>query len=264
MAVSGDGDRWALINCAPEVLSQIRVTHELHPRNGLRGSPIDSVLLTNGDIDHVAGLLSLREGQPFRLLATAAILDVLRASSAFDVLGEGTVSRCAVELGARFDLVEGVAATIFPVPGKVALYLEAREQTATGTLDTEIEGEQTIGIELTAGGKRALFIPGCAAITPALAARIEGADVLLFDGTLWLDDEMIREGVGTKTGRRMGHMSMYGVEGSIAQLARLEIGRRIFVHINNTNPVLIEGSEERLSAERAGWEIAEDSMEITL
>lgn len=264
LAVSADGERWALVNCAPEILAQIQAVPALHPRGGRRQSPVASVLLTNGDIDHVAGLLSLREAQPFTLFATPAIHEVLRASSAFDVLAPDIVSRRDVELGTSFELVEGVTATIFPVPGKIALYLEQREAAEKGTLATDVMGEQTIGVEITAGGRRALYIPGCATMTNALRDRIAGADAVFFDGTLWRDDEMVEAGVGTKTGKRMGHMSMSGDEGSMAALAGLDIGRRIYVHINNTNPVLIDGSPERVAANRAGWEIAQDGMEIFL
>ncbi|MFT0860810.1 pyrroloquinoline quinone biosynthesis protein PqqB [Ancylobacter sp. G4_0304] len=263
MAVSADGESWALVNCAPEILAQIQGLPALQPK-ALRHSPVASVLLTNADIDHVAGLLSLREAQPFTLLATPAVHEVLRASAAFDVLAPEVVTRTPVELGTSFDLVAGVVAEIFPVPGKIALYLEGGDIRAHGEVQTAIEGEQTIGVELRAGGARVLFIPGCARMTDALRARIEGADAVLFDGTLWRDDEMVQAGVGTKTGRRMGHMSMSGEEGSIAAFAGLDVGRKIYVHINNTNPALIEGSDERIAANRAGWEIAEDGMDIVL
>ena len=253
-----------MVNCAPEILAQIQAVPALHPRGGRRQSPVASVLLTNGDIDHVAGLLSLREGQPYTLFATPAIHQVLRASSAFDVLAPDVVSRREVELGTSFPLVEGVTATIFPVPGKIALYLEQREAAEKGLLATDVMGEQTIGVEIAAGGRRVLYIPGCATMTNALRDRLAGADAVFFDGTLWRDDEMVLAGVGTKTGKRMGHMSMSGDEGSMAALAGLDIGRRIYVHINNTNPVLIDGSPERRLANRAGWEIAEDGMEIRL
>lgn len=264
IAVSADGLNWALINCAPEILSQIQAVPALHPREGSRHSPVNAVLLTNADIDHVAGLLSLREAQPFTLLATPAVHEVLRSSSAFDVLAEGVVTRRPVALGESFELVEGVTATIFPVPGKIALYLEAREEAEKGALATDIEGEQTIGVELRAGDVRVLYIPGCAAMTDALRDRLGGADVVLFDGTLWQDDEMIVSGVGTKTGARMGHMSMSGENGSIEALRQVNVGRKIYVHINNTNPVLVDGSKERIAANKAGWEIAQDGMEIAL
>ncbi len=264
IAVSANGADWALINCAPEILSQLQATPALHPREGLRHSPLTSVLLTNADIDHVAGLLSLREAQPFTLMATPGVHAVLAGSSAFDVLAPDVVERRPVELGSSFDLVAGIRATIFPVPGKIALYLEAREQAEQGSLTTDREGEQTIGVELTAGERRILYVPGCAAMTDSLRARLEGADAVLFDGTLWRDDEMIRAGVGTKTGARMGHMSMSGEHGSIEALRNVKVDRKIYVHINNTNPVLVDGSEERITANKAGWEIAQDGMEIAL
>ena len=258
VAVSSDGERWALVNCAPEILSQIQAVPALHPKGGRRHTPVASVLLTNADIDHVAGLLSLREAQPFQLFATPAVQGVLRANPAFDVLAEGVVKRQPVMLGSSFELVDGVSAEIFPVPGKIALYLEK------GDVETKLEGEQTIGVELRAQGARIVFIPGCAAMTDALRDRLQGADAVLFDGTVWQDDEMIASGVGTKTGARMGHMAMSGEGGSIAAFDGIELGRKVFVHINNTNPVLIDGSLERIAAGRAGWDIAEDGMEIRL
>lgn len=258
VAVSADGERWALVNCAPEILSQIQAVPALHPKGGRRHTPVASVLLTNADIDHVAGLLSLREAQPFSLFATPAVQGVLRGNSAFDVLAEGVVARREVTLGSSFELVDGVSAEIFPVPGKIALYLEK------GDVETGVEGEQTIGVELTAGGRRIVFVPGCAAMTDALRDRLNGADAVLFDGTVWRDDEMIVSGVGTKTGARMGHMAMSGEGGSIAAFGGVKVGHKVYVHINNTNPVLIDGSPERLVAEAAGWDIAEDGMEIRL
>lgn len=264
IAVTSNGRDWALVNCAPEILAQLQATPALHPREGLRHSPLKSVLLTNADIDHVAGLLSLREAQPFTLMATPGVHGVLAGSSAFDVLAPDVVTRRPVQLGASFELVPGVHATIFPVPGKIALYLEAREQAEQGSLTTDREGEQTIGVELAAGGRRVLYIPGCAAMTDTLRARLDGADAVLFDGTLWQDDEMVLAGVGTKTGARMGHMSMSGPRGSIEALREVNVGRKIYVHINNTNPVLVDGSDERITANKAGWEIAHDGMEIAL
>ncbi|WP_029353940.1 pyrroloquinoline quinone biosynthesis protein PqqB [Bosea sp. 117] len=264
IAVSADGERWAVINCAPEILSQIQAVPALHPRGGRRHTPVASVLLTNADIDHVAGLLNLREMQPFVLNATPAVHAVLRANSVFDVLAEGVVERREVTLGSTFEPVDGVSAEIFPVPGKIALYLEQGEIAEHGALATDIEGEQTIGVELKAGGARVLFVPGCARMTDALRARLEGADLVLFDGTLFTDDEMVRAGVGTKTGARMGHMAMVGEDGSMAALSDIKVGRKVYVHINNTNPVLVDGSTERAATDRAGWEIARDGMEITL
>lgn len=257
IAVSVDGDHWALINCAPDILKQIQDTPALHPREGQRHSPIASVLLTNADVDHIGGLLNLRESSPFRLLATPMIQGVLSGSPIFDVLNPDYVSREPIGLDHPFTLLEGLQARLFAVPGKTALYLEGDQ------VEIGVEGESTVGVELISAGKRAYYIPGCAAMTPKLAERIAGADLLMFDGTLWRDDEMVRAGVGHKTGQRMGHMSMSGEDGSIAALAKLSLGQRVFVHINNTNPVLIVDSSERQAAERAGWQIAYDGMELS-
>ncbi|MGF1552196.1 MAG: pyrroloquinoline quinone biosynthesis protein PqqB [Paracoccaceae bacterium] len=262
--VDGRDDDWreadkALINASPDLRAQIMARPALQPRDpdrfGLRDSPIASVLLTNGDIDHVAGLLTLREGQAFRLLATPGIHDVLRANPIFEALS-AVVTREAVGLGEPFALLDGVEARLFAVPGKVPLYLEGE------TVETDLQGEQTVGVEIRAGGKRIAYVPGCARMTGRLAERLSGADVVLFDGTVFEDDEMRRAGVGTKTGRRMGHMAMNGADGSLAAFRDIDVGRRIFVHMNNTNPVWDPGSEARATVEAAGWEIAHDGMEI--
>ena len=258
LAVSADHETWALLNCAPEILSQIKATPALRPRAGLRHSPIGAVLLTNGDIDHIAGLLSLREGQPFALYATPEIHAVLRANSVFEVLNEAVVARRETRAHEPIALAPGLEAEIFPVPGKTALYLEK------GEVEVGAEGEATVGVEIRANGASFLYVPGCARLSEPLRRRIRGAALVLFDGTLWRDDEMIETGVGAKTGRRMGHMPISGPEGSLAGFADLEVGRKVFVHVNNTNPILVEDSAERRAVEAAGWEVAYDGMEISL
>ena len=257
LAVSGDGQSWAVLNASPDIRAQIAASPCLHPTD-LRKTPLASVLLTNGDIDHVAGLLSLREQQPFTLFATGEIHEVIAANPIFNALAADRVARATVEIGHEFEIVSGLHATLFPVPGKVPLYMEGAE------VQTDLEGEQTVGVELRTNGRRIFYIPGCAAVTDRLAERIGGADLVFFDGTLWRDDEMQRTGVGTKTGKRMGHISMSGPEGSIAALAALGIGEKVFVHMNNTNPVLRPSSPERAAAEEAGWRVAQDGMEISL
>ena len=143
------------------------------------------------------------------------------------------------------------------VPGKVPLYLEGENP------ETASETPSNVGVEISAGGARIAYIPGAAAVTAAMSERMARADVVFFDGTLYRDDEMIASGTGGKTGRRMGHMPIDGADGSLAALGSLA-GRRIYVHINNTNPILVAGSPERAAVEREGWEIAEDGMEIVL
>lgn len=256
LAVSADGKSWALLNASPDIRQQIEHNSQLHPR-ALRDTPIASVLVTNGDIDHIAGLLVLREKQAFDLIATAALQGVIETNTMFRALDPEFVRRRTVALEETFTLVEGIEARLFAVPGKVPLFLE------DGEPDTKLEGEQTVGVEMLCGDIRAYYIPGCGAMTDKLAARLRGADLVFFDGTVFRDNEMITTGTSRKTGRRMGHMAMEGPDGSVAALGGLDIGRRIFVHINNTNPVWQAGSERAL-VEEAGFEIAQDGVEVVL
>jgi pyrroloquinoline quinone biosynthesis protein B len=259
VALSADGERWTLLNASPDLRQQILATPALHPRRGPRHSPIAAVVLTNGDVDHVAGLLTLRESQSFALYATGAILSVLESNPIFNVLNPEFVRRERLTLEQAVGLDGGATIVPFAVPGKVPLYLEG-DAPAIGA-----ETEDVIGLELRAGtGQSAFFIPGCAHLTPALAGRLRGAALVLFDGTLWTDDEMIRSGTGVKTGARMGHMSIFGPDGTLAAFAPLDVRRKILIHINNTNPILVDDSAERKAVEAAGWEVAYDGMEIEL
>ena len=257
LAVSCDGARWTLINASPDLRAQIQRTARLHPQGGTRGSPIEGVVLTGAEIDQTAGLLSLRERTPFTLIATAATFAAVAGNPMFDVLSPDVVWRRSIAPGERFSLDGGIKAELFIVPGKLPLYLEGDDP------DVASESAANVGVEISDGTKTLAYVPGAAAVTPALHARLARADVLLFDGTLFTDDEMIRTGTGTKAGRRMGHMPIEGAGGSLAALAGLA-SRRIFVHINNTNPILVDGSFERARIEAAGWEVAEDGLEIVL
>lgn len=256
LAVSADGSAWSVLNASPDIRQQLALLPPLRPR-ALRDTPVASVLLTNGDIDHIAGLLSLREQTPFTLLATGDILEVLAANPVFDAVDRAVVPRVRVGLEAPFALQEGLVAEIFAVPGKVPLFLEGE------TVQTDLVGEQTVGVRLAAGGRVAYYIPGCARVDAGLLARLADADLLFFDGTLWDDDEMIRSGTSHKTGRRMGHISMSGPEGSMARLAGVP-GRKVFIHINNTNPVWQPDGPERRAVTAAGWGVAADGQEIVL
>lgn len=263
VAVSADqGQNWFLINASPDIRQQILQTPALHPdKSRLRHSPIAGVILTNGEIDAIAGLLSLREGTAFVLHAHPRVLQTLARNAVFDVLNPALVPRIPLQLDAPFEprLPDGSAAGLrveaFAVPGKPAWYVES----------AAADPGDTIGVKLwsTTGGAAVFIIPACAEVTPALAARLQGARLVLFDGTLWQDDEMIRAGLGSKTGGRMGHMAMSGAGGSIAALAGLGITERVFVHINNTNPVQVP-SDERARALQAGWRIPAVGEEFTL
>ena len=255
VAVSAGDGRWTLINASPDLAAQIRATPALHPKNGLRGSPIDAVVLTGAEIDQIAGLLSLRESTSFTLYATPVSHAAVASNAMFGAMN--AMKRRAVNPGERFTLAGGIEATTFMVPGKLPLYLEGQSP------DLDVESPANVGIELQREGATVIFVPGAASATDAMRERFARADVVLFDGTLFSDDEMVRSGTGEKTGRRMGHMPIDGTGGSLEMLNGLA-ARRIYVHINNTNPVLIDGSKERMKVEAAGWNVAEDGMEIAL
>ena len=258
LAVSTDATSWWLLNGSPDLRSQILAQPALHPQGGQRSSPIQGVILTNGDIDHIAGLLNLREQQPLALYGARKTLAMLSDQAVFSVLNPALVSKQPFELDHIAHLPDGPAIKAFAVPGKVPLFLE------DDTLVIGEESENTIGLEITSGAKKMLYIPGCASLNDRLLARIEGADVLFFDGTTFTDGEMPNLGLSDKTASRMGHMAISGETGSLAQLAKLTIGRRIYIHINNTNPILVAGSAEGESVRAAGWEIAYDGMEVAL
>ena len=267
LAVSADGGAWFLLNAAPDLRAQIQATPALWPQHGLRSSPIAGTVLTGGDVDAIAGLLHLRERHRFTVYATRSVLEVLAANRIFDVLAPDCVARRPLPLDEPVALAlpeggaSGLSVRAFAVPGKVPLYLEGPDFDPSRLT----EDDTTVGLEIgDAQGARAFFIPGCAAMTPRLAARLAGAPLVLFDGTLWTDDEMIRLGLGAKTGRRMGHMSVAGPAGTIAAFRDLGVARKILVHINNSNPLLVEDAPERQTARAAGWEVAYDGMELEL
>ncbi len=269
LAVSRDGMSWALLNASPDLRQQLERTPALHAdaRLGLRHSPIKAAVLTNGDVDHIIGLINLREAQAFSVYGTRRVLDILKSNTVFQVLAEPLVPRITLALdqptplqGAGTDL--GLTVEAFAVPGKVALYLE--DASAGKNLGTQ-EGD-TIGLKVTdPAAKTAFFyIPGCAEIDERLSQRLKGASVVFFDGTLFTDDEMIEQGLLSKTGARMGHISMSGPSGSISAFSKLGVGRLIYVHINNSNPALDENSAARKSIEGAGWEVGYDGLEVRL
>jgi pyrroloquinoline quinone biosynthesis protein B len=258
LAVTADGDHWFLLNASPDLRQQIQSTQVLWPRKAGRDSPIGGVILTNGDVDHVAGLLSLRERQAFTVLGTPATLKLIEANSIFRVLDPTCVGMRPLRDGVEVDAGFGLKATPFFVPGKVPLHEESGPVSIGGV------GEATLGLEIRSAHARLVYIPGCAKISEDILRRVAGADLLLFDGTTFTDDEMVRLGLSQKTAWRMGHMAISGEEGSLRAFAGVRVGRKVYTHINNTNPILIEGSPERLAVEAAGWEVAFDGMEIAL
>lgn len=261
LAVSADGRHWFLINASPDLRQQILATPALWPDpQHLRHSPIAGVILTNAEVDAVAGLLSLREGAAFAIHAHQRVLDVLQANPIFNVLNPALVPRLPITPGLPFEPAlpdgtpSGLEVEAFTVPGKVAWHREGADLPDDG---------DTLGLTLRAGGRALHVITACAAVTPALRDRLRDADLVFFDGTLWRDDEMILAGLGQKTGQRMGHLSMSGADGAVALLADLGIRQKVFVHINNSNPVLLAQSAERQQVEAAGWIIPEAGREFS-
>ena len=264
LIVGADAGQWILLNASPDIRQQIAATPELHPQGRRRHTPLAAAVLTNADVDHIAGLLTLRERQSFRLYATRRVQSVLQANSIMDVLKRDYVKRDPLRLDEETAVLDaggnptGIRVRLFAVPGKVALYLEdERANDNFGTVD-----EDTVGVEVTSevSGNRFYYLPGCAAMPKSLRERLRGAELVFMDGTTWTDNEMSQVGVGDKTSQRMGHMTMSGERGSIALMRDLDIGTRVFVHINNTNPVLRMDSDEYREASEAGWIIAEDGM----
>jgi pyrroloquinoline quinone biosynthesis protein B len=268
VAISHDGISWFLLGASPDLRAQIEATPDLHPQGGVRQSPIAGAVLANADLDHVLGLLMLRELQPLRIHATASVRRILREdNSAFGMLhrvpdqtswfdfkpdssfllcnpgGENSALRCrAVSLGAHFPA-----------------YVSAERQSKL------IGAEASIGLIIDSpSGKRLAYMPSVPKIGDALLQEFESADLILFDGTFWSDDELIRVQGGGQTARQMGHVPVSSPEGSLQLLAGLRRPRKIYLHINNTNPMLDESGPELRQVRGSGWQIAEDGWQYDL
>src|ERR1700733_2539096 len=218
VAVTGDGDHWLLVGASPDLRQQISQTPQLWPRVSGRDSPITGVLLTGGDIDAIAGLLVLRERQPFTVYAPAPLLDVLTENDVFDVLDPTLVHRVEVQPMQPISCGGNLTLTLLPMPGKVPLYRETPGA-------TDAEAGATYAALMQADGKSMIVAPACADITDVVLEQFRGADVVFFDGTLFTDDEMIAAGLSVKTGTRMGHVPISGPNGTIDRLASLPARR---------------------------------------
>ena len=261
VAVSNDQQSWFLFNASPDLRTQIESSSFLHPREGLRDSPIAGVLLTSGDIDQIAGLLSLRELQPFNVYCTPSIRRILQEdNSIFAMLNRvpRQVTWTEVHAGQRFPLQNstggdsGICASLFSLGRRYPAYVSPQRA-------DDLRGEDALlGVALEASGRWLAYLPAVPAIDDALLQRLESADLLLFDGTFWNNDELIKVQGSGATAREMGHVPISGADGSLRKLAELRHPRKIFIHINNTNPMLDESSPEYREVRNAGWEIAED------
>lgn len=256
--------RFALVNASPEILAQIQRTRALWPR-APRHSPIAAVVLTNGDMDHVLGLFSLRESWPLALYVTGAVRRGLEQSAFLRTLRrfDGQLVVRELTLGEPVELADaageplGLAVRAFPTAGKLPVHFvgHARESP-----------EDNVGLSFSrsgsgGGGGTLAYAAACASAEEGLA--LEGHDVVLFDGTFFLEDELVRLGLSKSMAKDMAHVPIDGPSGSLSRLSSLK-GRKIYTHVNNTNPILAPDSEERRRVESAGWEIAYDGMEISV
>jgi len=258
VAISGDGERWFLLNASPEIRQQIESFPSLHPR-AARHSPIAAILLTNGDLDHCLGLLSLRESHPLVIYATERLRRGFTEGNVLYRTLERTpeqVTWRALKPGREEDL-GGLTVEAVSVPGKPPIHLEH-------AFPPDPEDGVGFKIRERGSGRVLAYFSGVAAVTDEIREALAGADCVLFDGTFWSEDELPAQGLGGKRAVQMAHVPIGGAGGSLASLSGLSAKRRIYIHINNTNPILREDSPERAAVVGAGWEIAWDGMEITL
>jgi pyrroloquinoline quinone biosynthesis protein B len=256
VAVSGDGAAWLLLNCSPEIRAQLESFPALHPR-GPRDSPIAAIALTNGDLDHCLGLLSLRESQPLVVGATEPVRrGFVEGNVLYRTLERfpGQVTWRPLKIGREEELA-GLAVEPLSVPGKPPIHLEPAPP----------DPEHNIGLRIRDRAGRVLtYCSAAAAVTGAVRRAIDGADAVFFDGTFWSSDELPALGLGSKRAEDMAHLPVGGPDGSLARLAGVRAGRRVYIHVNNTNPMLRDDSPERAQVTAAGWAVAWDGMEIRL
>jgi len=256
LAVSADGARWSLLNASPDVRQQLAAFPALHPREGTRDLPLDTVVLTSAELDHVLGLLVMREALSYRVLSTAWVRDAILENDAAWRLLEPSWGTAKLDTSVALDRDGALEVRMFPVAPKVPPFLRDVAKPHT---------ETTVGLRITerASGARLVFVPGLKSLDSASLAELAAADVRFVDGTFFTSDELRTLRPGAPDAFAMGHVPISGPESSLATLAGLP-GRTFYIHMNNTNPVLDARSGERARVERTGVGIAEDGMEIEL
>jgi pyrroloquinoline quinone biosynthesis protein B len=257
LALTGRDEGWLVVNASPDIHRQIEAFAPLHPR-GPRDTPIGAIALTNGDLDHVLGLLSLRESQPLHVLCTERVrsgLVDLNAILRTLARTPDQVTWTRLELGREEVLDDlGLGVTAVPAAGKLPVHL-------VSALDPSPEDNVALRVRDLASGRLVVIATAIGSLEE-VDAIVDGADLVLFDGTFWSEDELVAAGLGRSHARDMAHVPIGGESGSLARLASMRGARRIYTHINNTNPVLRAGSAERAAVESAGWELGFDGLEI--
>ncbi len=260
-AVSADGHRWFLLNASPDVHAQLASIPAEAP-SGMRHVPVEGVVLTDAELDHTLGVLLLREGRFLQIHATAAVRDIIERDSrivpvtrAFaEVRMIDLALGQAVPLAYRDGCPSGLTVTSFAVPAGPPRF--AGGDVPGHTVGVTVRDEAT--------GGTCAFVPGCGGLDDGLLEILGGAELMLFDGTFWTDDELIALGIGERTAREMDHLPVSGAGGSLERLAGLPGRQRVYTHINNTNPMLVEDSPQRQLVERHGLVVGADGMRFTL
>ena len=268
LAISADDRNWFLLGASPDLRAQIEATPELHPRDGVRQSPIAGAVLANADVDHTLGLLLLRELQPLRIYATASTRRILVEGNSMFAMLQRVKDQASwtdfsphdcFTLSSSEGTEPGICCRALSLGTHFPAYISAAKQSSLAA------NEASLGVLIDApSGKRLAYMPAVPAIDDDLLNELESADVLLFDGTFWSDDELIRVQGSGQTARQMGHVPVSSSDGSLSTLAQLRRPRKIYLHVNNTNPMLNEAGPERCQVRDAGWEIAEDGWQFDL
>jgi pyrroloquinoline quinone biosynthesis protein B len=275
VAISADGKEWFLLGASPDLRAQIEATPELHPnlplsQQGIRHSPIAGVILANADVDHTLGLLLLRELQPLHVYATNSVHSILTEdNSMFAMLNRipNQVDWTDFQPRTMFPLItpsgddSGIRSRALSLATHYPAYVSPQRQSELAPTEASL----SLIVE-SPSGKRLAYMPAVPQIDEALLRELDAADLLFFDGTFWSDEELIRAqgNANAQTAQQMGHLPVSSSEGSLAKLARLGRPRKIYLHINNTNPMLNEAGPEHRQVREAGWEIAEDGWQFDL
>jgi pyrroloquinoline quinone biosynthesis protein B len=261
VAVSADGEAWYLLNASPEIRAQIESFAGLHPR-APRHSPLAGIVLTNGDLDHCLGLYSLRESHPLTVYATEEVRrGIVHGNSIYRTLERfpGQVTWSRLECGREIEL-GGLSLLAAPAPGKQPVHLEGLPGIDPGSPEANV----ALRIRDRRSGRGLAYVSAVGEIDDAVRRLVGDADCVFFDGTFWSETELIDLGLGSKRARDMAHLPVGGEQGSLVRLRGLRAGRRVFIHVNNTNPMLREESSEAEAVRTAGWEVAYDGMELEL
>lgn len=265
IAISADYQHWFLFNASPDIRSQINATPPLCPRQGVRHTPIQGIILSDAEMDHTLGLLSLRETGSQRIYTTAWVYNAL---TRWHPLLRTLNTYCTVKW---YPVLLGMPIALCTTDGKdsglqCSAFTTLSNKTVAYATEPTVDPESVVGYRITdtCTHRTLFYMPAVQELNESVRAHLQACSCLLIDGTCWYDDELARLGISQKTARAMGHLPISGDDGSLAQLATLPIERIIYIHINNTNPILLENSPQRHAVEARGLTVAFDGMELEI